>query len=179
MRPVACVQCGSSLPTEHDGRGGKQPSRRYCSVACKQEHRKYRKPVPIPCSRCGRIRYLKRPSLAATKCRQCAQEIATAAALSTNTSSTDEKFAKYVDKTTGCWLWIGYRYSNGYGAITHERKQILVHRWAYERFVGPVPDGLTIDHLCAVRHCVNPDHLEPVTGAENTRRGVARRMAND
>lgn len=50
-----------------------------------------------------------------------------------------------------------------------ERK--VVHRIAYELLVGPIPDGLQLDHLCRVRNCVNPDHLEPVTGQENMRRG--------
>ena len=55
---------------------------------------------------------------------------------------------------------------NGYGVFSGG----LVHRWAYEALVAPIPDGLTIDHLCRVRHCVNPAHLEVVTLAENIRR---------
>jgi hypothetical protein len=47
---------------------------------------------------------------------------------------------------------------------------VLAHRWAYEHFIGPIPAGLEIDHLCRVRHCVNPAHLEPVTKSENRRR---------
>ena len=45
------------------------------------------------------------------------------------------------------------------------------HRWSYQHHIGPVPEGLVLDHLCRVRHCVNPDHLEPVTSRENTLRG--------
>ena len=50
---------------------------------------------------------------------------------------------------------------------------VLAHRWSYEYHVGPIPDGLQLDHLCRVRHCVNPQHLEPVTARENTLRGMS------
>jgi hypothetical protein len=73
---------------------------------------------------------------------------------------------------SGCWLWTGYAYSNGYAAMSWQGKQQLLHRLAYEHYVGPIPDGLQLDHLCRVRSCVNPDHLEPVTAMENTRRAM-------
>lgn len=72
----------------------------------------------------------------------------------------------------GCWLWRGARDSGGYGKF-RDGHTVLVsaHRWAYEALVGPIPAGLQLDHLCRVHLCVNPDHLEPVTPGENTRRG--------
>jgi hypothetical protein len=66
----------------------------------------------------------------------------------------------------GCWLFTGAVSSNGYGAIRNRG----AHRWFYEHYVGPIPAGLQIDHLCRVKRCVNPAHLEPVTAQENVRR---------
>lgn len=84
------------------------------------------------------------------------------------------KFMEKVSKDpTGCWLWTGSLDTPGYGTVGSDSRKWLAHRVAYRLFVGPIPDGLTIDHLCRVRHCVNPDHLEPVTNAENIRRGMS------
>lgn len=80
-----------------------------------------------------------------------------------------------VDEATGCWLWTLSRTSAGYGQAhdpRQRRRRSLAHRLSYELFVGPIPEGLQLDHLCRVRHCVNPSHLEPVTQAENMRRGM-------
>lgn len=73
--------------------------------------------------------------------------------------------------TEGCWLWIGCPKPNGYGVLRVGGKNVYAHRLSYELLVGPIPDGLTIDHLCGVRNCVNPAHLEPVTRGENCLRG--------
>lgn len=75
----------------------------------------------------------------------------------------------------GCWAWIGSRNGKGYALFeVAGRGSKRAHRWAYEHFIGPIPDGLTIDHLCLNKSCVNPHHLEPVTNAENQRRRLAR-----
>ena len=80
------------------------------------------------------------------------------------------KLRKRIAKTDTCWLWSGYIHKRtGYGRLG----QSLAHRLVYETLVGEIPPGLELDHLCRVRHCVNPKHLEPVTSAENTRRGAA------
>lgn len=79
----------------------------------------------------------------------------------------------HTDRTsTDCWLWTRTRDTFGYGQIKVAGKPRRAHVIAYEQWIGPVPDGLELDHLCRVRHCVNPLHLEPVTHAENTRRAV-------
>ena len=72
----------------------------------------------------------------------------------------------------GCWLWTGATNSTGYPCFGVMQRSQLAHRLSYEAHVGPIGDGLTIDHLCRTKRCVNPAHLE-VTRAENARRGAA------
>jgi HNH endonuclease len=75
-----------------------------------------------------------------------------------------------------CWLWTGNLTCKGYAAdFSVDGRSTKPHRWSYEHFIGPIPVGLTIDHLCLVKSCVNPFHLEPVTNAENLRRRAERR----
>lgn len=74
----------------------------------------------------------------------------------------------------GCWLWTAARKADGYGVFAIERAAKRAHRVSYEALVGPIPSGLQLDHLCRTRHCVNPDHLEPVSQHENNRRGESR-----
>ena len=69
-----------------------------------------------------------------------------------------------------CWEWTG-ALTYGYGVIGIGGRTRRAHRVAYELLVGPILEGLTIDHLCRNRACVNPDHLEPVPHLENLRRG--------
>lgn len=83
-----------------------------------------------------------------------------------------EKFlARIIVDESGCWLWVGCVKSNGYGWVNTGQKSMYAHRVSYELFIGPIPSGLQLDHLCRVRHCVNPEHLEPVTARTNNLRG--------
>ena len=85
-----------------------------------------------------------------------------------------ERFMRLVspEPMSGCWLWMGAVGTGGYGQFEkgHTRP---AHRVAYEMLREPIPVGLHLDHLCRVRCCVNPWHLEPVSPAENNRRGIA------
>lgn len=93
--------------------------------------------------------------------------------------SRDERFWTHVVKTDTCWLWDGAPSRKGYAQFRNaEGRQLPVHRYSYELCVGPVPAGMQLDHLCRVHHCVNPEHLEPVTPRENLMRGQTLAAAN-
>jgi hypothetical protein len=95
-------------------------------------------------------------------------------------STLQELLYDKIQHTDGCWFWLGVidkksGYGHAYTGIYGIRRHMWAHEFAYHVLVGPVPPGLEIDHKCRVRHCVRPDHLEPVTHAENMRRGVEAR----
>lgn len=73
-------------------------------------------------------------------------------------------------KTSSCWFYTGTK-SSGYGIIYTDGKERVAHRLMYEAEVGEIPKGMELDHLCDVKHCVNPEHLQAVTHTENIRRG--------
>jgi hypothetical protein len=82
------------------------------------------------------------------------------------------------EPNSGCWLWIGCltkgRFRGGYGRLNVDGKVQYAHRVSYELLRGPIPRELELDHLCCVKCCVNPDHLEPVTHKVNTQRGSSK-----
>ena len=88
----------------------------------------------------------------------------------TTAESAPQKFWDRVDKSKECWIWLATP-SRKYGQFYTGEGRVCAHRYAYELLKGPIPPGLTLDHLCRNKKCVNPDHLEPVTGRENTLRG--------
>jgi hypothetical protein len=77
----------------------------------------------------------------------------------------------YEVSDNGCWNFLGSLTPLGYGHLCRNKKFMGAHRYFYELRFGPIPKGLQLDHLCRNPTCVNPEHLEPVTNAENTRRG--------
>lgn len=112
------------------------------------------------CAACG-LRYRERtdrvgnPGFCSWRCR-------------TSPAATIARFrAKIHINKNGCWIWTAGRCSGGYGKFLNT----TAHRFAYQKFVGAIPDGLCLDHICRNRACCNPAHLEPVTQKENTLRG--------
>lgn len=88
------------------------------------------------------------------------------------------KLIARTDRSGECWIWRGALLASGYGQMKSCGKNRRVHRVAYELAYGPVPDGLVIDHLCRVKACCRPDHLEAVTQRENLLRGNTVNAAN-
>ena len=78
---------------------------------------------------------------------------------------------KHVVNNDGCWIYDGYISTTGYGMRSYMGRPTQAHRAYYRHYIGEIPEGNELDHLCRVRSCVNPDHLEPVTRLENSRRG--------
>lgn len=85
-------------------------------------------------------------------------------------SDIDRLLAKAAIDADGCWLWTGAENGKGYGSFRVGGITVLTHRFSYMAFVGPIPEGLELDHLCRKRRCFNPECLEPVTHKENIRR---------
>lgn len=86
----------------------------------------------------------------------------------------DRVMAKIAKTSCGCWIFVGSHTAGGYGHIGRGRRGdgfAMAHRVVYEHEVGLIPDGMQLDHLCRVRCCCNPAHLEPVTQSENILRG--------
>ncbi|MFI9558856.1 HNH endonuclease signature motif containing protein [Nonomuraea endophytica] len=90
-------------------------------------------------------------------------------------SGAERSFWQRVERTSGCWIWLGPIMENGYGRTVWLGVHQLPHRVAYELAVGPIPLGREIDHACANTRCVRPDHLQAVTRVENQRLARLRR----
>ena len=85
----------------------------------------------------------------------------------------EDRLMDRVVRVDGCWVWTGAVSTGGYGRIGIDGNRLAqAHRVAYQLYVGPIPEGLHVDHLCRNRLCVNSDHLEAVTQAENNRRSA-------
>lgn len=93
----------------------------------------------------------------------------------------DERFRRLYkpDDRSGCWLWDGAKTSGGYGKFRFATgRNKFAHRWAYERYVGVIPHGMTIDHLCNTPGCVRPSHMRVATQRDNNLRSQSPPAAN-
>lgn len=79
----------------------------------------------------------------------------------------------FLSSDHGCWLWTAAIANGGYSSFYWRKRRWTAHRLSYAEAYGPIPPGLEVDHLCRVRHCVNPSHLEAVTSRENVLRGIS------
>lgn len=86
--------------------------------------------------------------------------------------------AYIVDEKTGCWEWQRAKI-RGYGIINRRDYRMYAHRYYYQKYKGNIPEDKVLDHLCGNPSCVNPDHLEPVTAAENIRRGNKTKLMHE
>ncbi len=97
----------------------------------------------------------------------------------TNKTPVLERLMRHVlpEPNTGCWLWMGTVVGEKYGQVRARVGKVwkmrVAHLVMYETVVGPVPEGLELDHKCTVKSCVNPNHLEPVTHSVNVKRGTS------
>ena len=82
--------------------------------------------------------------------------------------TTAEKMEARTNKTPTCWLWTSYKQTSGYGVLQVNGAAKVAHRVAYELAYGAIPDGMSIDHVCHVKHCVRPEHLRAVTPKQNS-----------
>lgn len=115
------------------------------------------------------------------RCRLCGEryERGTYARHADTRGHIEQRFWSYVEWSEGCWAWHGALYPTGYGHFTWKRASGYAHRAAYLLAVGPIPEGMHLDHLCRTPRCVNPAHLEPVTPRANVLRSPIAEAANN
>jgi hypothetical protein len=89
--------------------------------------------------------------------------------------NTIEDLMKKIIKTESCWLWTGLKGYNGYGRVRWNGREVYVHRLIYEQLKTSIPSNLFCDHICKVRECCNPEHIDIVTQKENNNRSMRKR----
>ena len=158
QRTKACQQCGQTFRPH-------QSRQRFCSKRCVATGQ--RRSETRGCLTCG-ASFSVKPSIPKRFCSPRCRGLYVGGR---RPADPLDRFCRLVEAApTGCWLWTGCL-RRGYGKMALKTGVwVSAYRWAYEHFIGPIPAGLHLDHLCRVPRCVNPNHLEPVTHAENHRR---------
>lgn len=136
------------------------PTRKECAPV------RNKRTIPRTCQQCGNEFLARAFDVKRGKAKYCSNVCVTAAH-----GDLASRFWLRVHKTDDCWLWTS-TLRRGYGRFwIAPGRFVPAHRFAYELLVGPIPEGLELDHLCRNPACVNPAHLDPVTHRENVRRG--------
>lgn len=169
-----CSTCGAEFLDWESQRQKKS----YCSKECYAKSLRGKTPhnkgklnhISKPCTVCGKL-ITGMPS-SVNRRKFCSQVCA--GFDNRRTKDMKQFLLSSITKIEGkdCWFW-NKRINGGYGRHSIMGKQYYAHRLSYEEFVGPIPEGMFLDHLCRNRSCINPEHLEVVTLAENVRRGEA------
>lgn len=164
-----CDHCGTPFPrTTH------HPHTRFCSKACSMRFRRgVSLPPPNPSGLC--MCGCGNPTSIATRSDTNSMMLEGHPIRYLPNHQARSKTAPFIEEDMGyetpCWVWQRALDRNGYGSIRIDGRTRNPHRIYWEQENGPVPEGLELDHLCRVRSCIRPTHLEPVTSAENQRRG--------
>lgn len=172
LKEYTCQLCGKTY-TRTPG-----PRSIFCSRAC---YWAIRIPTGPLCTECDRPRWH------GSLCQRHADRLKRTGSTQLREKPSDEvRFWSRVNKDGPvpqhrldlgpCWLWTLSTVSRGYALFAIKGKSFKAHRYSYELLVGPIPEGLELDHLCSVRHCVNPTHLDPVPHVINLQRANAVRV---
>lgn len=157
---LTCAHCTSPFHAH-------RASQRFCSKSCAS---RARATTPTTCAADGCTRTARSGGYCEPHYRRARRALGDPRGWKGNPIG---RFWRMVETGPQCWNWRASTDGKGYGQFKVDGRGVQAHRFAYELMVEPIPEGLVLDHLCLNKRCVKPSHLEPVTFAENVRRGIA------